>query len=153
MHDPGIQTMDLMHTARLFIPLRHECWCFSTPLYGVTKSDWDWGMHVTCWLVSDVELALLAGNTILWCMHAQPGPECQCGQCHACAQPGLRLRPDPSPSHYATRQDQTIHLLVQMCTDARAIKPNSMQLQNTLKLLAWAGSTIKIFGLLKKLKR
>jgi hypothetical protein len=48
-----------MHTSRLLIPLHHECsWfmatsCYRSFLHGISLTNRDLWMHVTCWLLSD----------------------------------------------------------------------------------------------------
>ncbi len=55
LHDPGNQTHDLMHTARLSIPLHNKQSCCISILHGISISKPELGLYVTCWMVSDVQ--------------------------------------------------------------------------------------------------
>ncbi len=101
-----LRTMDLMITARLFIPLRHEHWCFWSPPYDISATDWDLGMpqHVTCWLAwcrtcgaepdEPLVLARFLNGVSRLSRPGRRGPIVS--ECHS-----LRLRLYLSPSHYA----------------------------------------------------
>ncbi len=123
--------------ARLFIPLRHECWYFWSPLYDISKTDWDLGMprHITCWLAGcqlsgpDKSLVL----TLFWrwvSSLSRPGRRGPvANECHA-----LSLGPElyQSPSHYASSDwARSLKPYTCSCKCARAIKPDAKHIKLT----------------------